>query len=307
VSLVLNQPVAVRVHIAPRTPGVHSAALEVVASSGFVVHQVLATIIAAHQLTAANGYTLRVRGSAEWPRPIPFFVHVPVGTQALRVEMRTHAGRLNLMDEDPATLDNLEWRTYFKGYRYPFSYYFRLTSGQSGVELIPQPQAGVWELTATAVADPTFGGDSAQYRVPGDVELVVSALGAAAPDARQDTLAFVNRLAPLAGATTVAELGARRTVTGTVDSSAAGPEYELQVDSGTTSLRVGAEPTSDSLADLNVYLFDCTTGTCFLWDVDFVHATRAELLVRTPRPGKWRRSSIRLASRAARPASPTRR
>src|SRR5258708_34731616 len=101
-------------------------------------------------------------------------------------------------------------------------------------------------------------------------------------------MAFDSRLATLAAATTVAELGARRTVTGTVDSSAAGPEYEVQVDSGTTSLRVGAEPTSDSLANLNLYLFDCTTGTCFLWDVDFVHGTRAELLVRAPRPGKWK-------------------
>src|SRR5207247_3497411 len=101
-------------------------------------------------------------------------------------------------------------------------------------------------------------------------------------------VAFVTRLAPLAGATTVAELGARRVVTGTVDSSTAGPTYDIAVDSGTTSLRVAVQPTSDSLADLNLYLFDCTTGSCFLWDVDFVHGTRAELLVRTPRPGKWK-------------------
>ena len=44
VSLPFNQPVGVPVHIAPRTPGVHSAALEVVEASGLVVHQVLATI-----------------------------------------------------------------------------------------------------------------------------------------------------------------------------------------------------------------------------------------------------------------------
>ena len=287
VSLPFNQPVGVPVHIAPRTPGVHSAALEVVEPSGLVVHQVLATIVAAQQLTATNGYTARLRSTAEWPRPIPFFVNVPRGTAVLRVEMRVHAGRLDLLQEDPATLDNLEWQTYFKGYRYPFSYYLRLTPGQSGVELIPQPLAGVWELTASPVADPTFGGDSAQYRVPGEVELIVSALGGTGTGPA-DTLAFVNRLAPLAGATTVAELGARRVVTGTVDSSTAGPTYDIAVDSGTTSLRVAVQPTSDSLADLNLYLFDCTTGSCFLWDVDFVHGTRAELLVRTPRPGKWK-------------------
>ncbi len=283
VSLPFDQPVAVRVHNAPRTPGIHSAALELVESSGLVVSQVLATVVAAHQLSAANGYTVRLRGSAEWPRPIPFFVNVPDGAKALRVEMRVHAGRLGLQHEDPATLDHLEWQRY----RHPSSFYVRLTPGRSGVKLIPQPLAGVWELTATPVADPTFGGDSAQYRVPGDVELVVSAL-AGMGTGPSDTLTFVNRLAPIAGATTVAELGARRVVTGTVDSSTAGPTYDIAVDSGTTSLRVAVEPTSDALAHLTLYLFDCTTGTCFLWDADFVPATRAELLVHAPRPGKWK-------------------
>src|SRR6266540_2742904 len=287
VSLPFDQPVAVRVHNAPRTPGIHSAALELVESSGLVVNQVLATIVAAHQLTAANGYTVHLRGSAEWPRPIPFFVKVLEGTKALRVEMRVRAGRLGLQHEDPATLDHLEWQTYFKGYRHPSSFYVRLTPGRSGVKLIPQPLAGVWELTATPVADPTFGGDSAQYLVPGDVELVVSAF-AGTGTGPSDTLTFVNRLAPLAGATTLAELGARRVVTGTVDSSTAGPTYDLAVDSGTTSLRVAVERTSDALAHLTLYLFDCTTGTCFLWDADFVPATRAELLVHAPRPGKWK-------------------
>ena len=68
----------------------------------------------------------------------------------------------------------------------------------------------------------------------------------------------------------------------------AGPTYDIAVDSGTTSLRVAVQPTNDSLANLNLYLFDCTTGSCFLWDVDFVHGTRAELLVHAPRQGKWK-------------------
>jgi subtilase family protein len=297
VSLPFNQPVDVRVRIAPKTAGVHSTALEVMDPAGFVAYQVLATIVAAHQLTATNAYTVRLHGTAEWPRPISFFVHVPPSARALRVEMQVNRGRLGLQLEDPATLDNLEWQTYFKGYRYPFSYYVHLTPGQSGVQLIPRPQAGVWELTATPVSDPTFGGDSVQYRTPGDVELRVSALGVegnggtgprSGASSTGVDLAFANQLAPLAGATTAAELGARRAVTGTVDSLTAGPTYDIAIDSGTTSLRLAVEPTSDSLAHLDLYLFDCTTGTCFLWDVDFVHGSRADLLVHTPRPGKWK-------------------
>jgi hypothetical protein len=302
VILSLNEAVDVRVHIAPRTAGVHSAALQVVdRPSGVAVQQVLATVVAAHQLTAANSYTVRLRGNAEWPRPMPFFVNVPPGTSALRVEMLVGRGRLQLITHDPATLDQLAWNTYFKGYKYPFSHYAYVTAGQKGTELVPSPIAGVWELTASPVADPSFGGDSVQYRVPGEVELVVSAVGVTASAAADSTagrqaLTFTNNWAPLTGAATVASLGARRVAMGTVDSSmasitdsaaAAGRTYAIQVDSGAGSLRVAVEPTSDTLAQLDLYLFDCTAGPCYLWDVDFVHGMRAELLVRAPRPGLW--------------------
>jgi hypothetical protein len=270
--------------------------------SGVAVHEVLATVVAAHQLTAGTSYTVRLKAGAEWPRPLSFFVNVPAGTNALRIEMGVSRGRLRLVAQDPATLDHLSWDAYFKGYKYPLSRYTYVTPGQTGTELVPSPIAGVWELTASPVSDPTFGGDSVQYRVPSEVELVVSAVGATASAVHDSTaghlaLTFSNDLAPLSGAVAVASLGARRVATGTVDSSmasitdsasAAGRTYTIQVDSGATSLRVAVEPTTDSLAQLDLYLFDCTTGPCYLWDADFIHGKRAELLVRAPRPGQWK-------------------
>ncbi len=324
VILPLNQPVGLRVHIAPATVGVHSAALQVVdRRSGVALYEVPTTVVAATQLTAANDYTVRLRGTAAWPNSVPFFVNVPPGTRALKVAMRVVRGRLHLFSQDPATLGNLTWESYFKGYRYPQSGNVYIPAGSAATELFPSPPAGVWELTAAPLADPTFGGDSAQYHVPAEVELVVSAVGSVAAGVRlaPDTMplagittgvagsqvgapraasevtvefSFSNRQAPLAGAVTVAELGTRRTVTGTVDSSNLGPMYDLNVEPGTTSLRVAVEPDADSpavnpsIAHLDLYLYDCTTGSCFLWDADIVHESRAELLVRAPRAGRWK-------------------
>jgi len=125
------------------------------------------------------------------------------------------------------------------------------------------------------------------------VELVVSVLGVDVGGTQPDRaglmgVGLTNQLAPLAGATLTAGLGVRRVITGTADSFAGDSTFDIQVDSGTTSLRVAVQPVSDSLVQVDIYLFDCTSGSWFLWDVDFVHGRRAELLVHNPRPGKWK-------------------
>ena len=38
----------------------------------------------------------------------------------------------------------------------------------------------------------------------------------------------------------------------------------ITVDPGTTTLRVGATPTGDTTADVDLYLYDCTGERCFL-------------------------------------------
>ncbi len=296
IALVLNQPREVAVHLAPREPGVHSAALAVVdRPSGVAVHEVLATVVAAHQLTATNGYTVRLRGVTAWPRPLRFFVHVPPGVGVLRVEMAVRRGRLTLRTDDPATLEVLAGNSGFKSYRFPLSRTIYITPGRAGVQLFPGPMPGVWEFLVSPVDNPPDGvRDSAQYHVPADVELAVSALGVrpgVPPDSAASAavpFAFTNEFASLAGTTLRAELGARRATGAAIEASMDGPSYDVQVDSGTTTLRVALETASDSAARLDLYLFDCTKGPCFLWDAEIVHGLRSELLVRAPHPGLWK-------------------
>lgn len=301
VALPLSASVSVAIRIAPRTADVHSAALEVVdRASGEAVHQMLITIVAAYQLTAANGYTVHATVRAGWPRSASVFVNVPTNARALRVELSVKRGRLGLRAEDPATLDNLAGQSYWKGYLYPVENRY-ISPAHTGSQLFPAPTAGVWELSVGPIADPNpiFGGDSVQYREPGEAEIVASVLGAEAEQASLASaggqpagisldLGFTNQFAPIGRAVASAELGVRRIVSGTIDSTEEGPAFDIEVDSGTTSLRVAAEPTVDTGADLDLYLYNCTTGHCHLWEVALIHGATSSLLVRAPAAGKWK-------------------
>ncbi len=63
---------------------------------------------------------------------------------------------------------------------------------------------------------------------------------------------------------------------------------ELTIDSGTTRLAVQLAQPSDSAADLDVYLFDCTSGHCDHYTSAVFRGAEKELRVQQPRPGRWR-------------------
>jgi len=138
--------------------------------------------------------------------------------------------------------------------------------------------------------------DSARYHTPGQATLTASvsrvdavvgaAAGSAGASAPSD-IAWTNRGAALDSAAVIAVLGTRRIATGQIDSAMPGLVNEIKVDSGTTSLRVSVAP-ADTAVDLDLYLFDCTQGPCYLWNLDHASASRKAILVRDPRPGKWK-------------------
>ncbi len=295
VTLRRDAATAVPVHIAPRGAGVHSAALRLLdPATGAPIHAVLATVVAAEQFTQATGFTVHTARHVSWPRATSVFVNVPPGAGMMRVTLRVGRGRYKLRTEDSRFGDDIEWQTYFKGYRYPFSGYTFVTTGQTGVQLFPHPRPGVWELLVEPFDQPVFGGDSAQYHIPGDIELTATVEGAepAAPPfessgGQADHVTWTNRLAPLEHGVVHAEMGARRQGHATVDSTKGPTTIELRVDPGTTALRVQATP-ADSAADVDLYLYDCSGDQCFLWDDDLgVQATKT-LLVRAPAAGAWK-------------------
>jgi hypothetical protein len=95
----------------------------------------------------------------------------------------------------------------------------------------------------------------------------------------------VNRYAPLGEASLVHAVGVEREIRGVADRSREHPEFNIVVDSGSTSLRVSLASANPNLA---LYLYDCAGTRCALWEDSFVGASRRSVVVVNPRGGLWK-------------------
>ena len=88
VNLPLNEPVLLDVNINPRTPGVHSAILQLDAPATVGVdYMTMNSVFVPHDLTAANAYSFQATGQVGRNSTRHYFVRVPTGASALKVDM----------------------------------------------------------------------------------------------------------------------------------------------------------------------------------------------------------------------------
>jgi subtilisin family serine protease len=88
VALPLNTPVKLPVSVNPKSPGIHSAVLNLDdAGTAGVDYQTLNTVVAADEFNAANNYSVTKTGSIARNQSKSFFFRVPAGTPAFKVDM----------------------------------------------------------------------------------------------------------------------------------------------------------------------------------------------------------------------------
>src|ERR1043166_4339062 len=100
-------------------------------------------------------------------------------------------------------------------------------------------------------------------------------------------VSFENAGAPLDAARLLAEAGIRRSIAGAVTPANGPAAFFINVDSGTTSLRVDVAPDASG-AETTLYLYDCADKRCAIWDAGIRPERRNALLVANPRPGPWK-------------------
>jgi hypothetical protein len=269
VTLPLNEPVQVRLEIAPRELGVHSAHLYLLErSSGLPVHAVMTTIVVAQPFTAANGYRIaHDHQKLSSAAPTRHFVDVTPNIASLRVDASVGSGQVQLklvggaLHPPPSRL---------------------LSAGQRAVLLVPYPPPGVYEL----IVMPTSG-TAANVNIAASTRYVDSQLDEKPPANNATTLWMNNIYAPLQRSSILAEVGARRVL-----KDVGGPNgmrsYNIFVEPDSSSLRVAASP-PDGRTRVGIYLYDCVSGTCKLWGSDaFAKPVGKALVVPRPRAGLWR-------------------
>ncbi|WP_353352864.1 S8 family serine peptidase [Intrasporangium sp. DVR] len=291
IALPLNSPVTFPVTVAPTTAGVHSAILNLDdPSSAGVEAQTLNTVVAAEQFTAGNNYTISHTGMIERNHSVSYFFNVPAGTPAFKVDLQgggTTAGT--------GQIRFLRFHPYGVGIDSNASTScYNPSAGSCGgsptSRTTSNPQAGVWEVTVEARR--TSDVLDASYTV------TASILGASVTP-NPDVIASATLGTPLGRSYTATNLYGALTgrMVGTtfgsaklsVESIANGAQQQspITVTAGSTSLRVTIGGTSDPGADLDLYVFNCVSGSCVLAGQSADGDSEESVTIASPAAGTW--------------------
>lgn len=316
VSLPLGVPVPVTVDVAPKSPGVHSAlvTLDNPAVPGHA-YRMLAAIVAAEPLDSANHYSIATKVEVPRPEMRSFFYQVPPGASALQVVLDApkRAAQLAIIAPDTRTPPVTRIVAERGG---------RGEGGGGGANaplpketfVVNTPEPGVWEVRLTDIEDThTFDWRASEKGgpvPPTQATITVSALSVtmsqiAAADngagALQDGSgtghdgsaanaqfeSVANQMASFTGKASSYPLGAARREHASIDAHSQ-TTYEVSVPPGSASLMVKVSQASDSRADLDVYVFDCTAKKCRVAGEGAGPGANETVIVQQPAAGKWK-------------------
>jgi hypothetical protein len=235
-------------------------------------------------LNAANSDKATVAGSAfrfEAGQPKAFF-DVPAGTTAMRMTLHVISGRVNATALHP--------------YGVPLtaaSQAIPLTTGPATITriLTTGPTDGVWEIVdaASRAAVPA----SSTYEVSFEAFKVTIAPTTWTNDPTTvgtpytQSFTATNAFAAVSTVQTATAFASVSSQSATIASGGAQQQYVINVTSGTTSLNVTIGGASDPGADLDLYLFNCTSGTCVQAGSSTGGTAEESVTVGNPATGSW--------------------
>ncbi|HZN19797.1 MAG TPA: S8 family serine peptidase [Micromonosporaceae bacterium] len=293
VALPLNRAVALPVSINPAAVGEHSAILRFddPATTG-VDFATLNVVVAAHEFTAAGNYQVSISGTVGRNQAKHYFFRVPAGTPALKVDFTgpdatAGTGQARFLRFNPWGLP-VDSNTSTVCYSPPAG---GGCPGSPNSRTASQPMAGVWEVVVEA-------------RRTSDIEMVpftltASILGASVSP-NPDVIASAQAGTPVTRSYTLSNLFGAFTgrATGTTLGSARlGPftighlaqqTYDLTVTPGSTQLRATIGGPSDPAADLDLFVYNCTSGTCVLAGQAADGDSEESVTINNPAAGAWR-------------------
>jgi hypothetical protein len=293
-TLPLKTPVTLDVHVNPTSSGVHSAILNLDdPSNPGIEFQTMNTVFAADQFTAANSYTVTKTGSVAPMNAQQYVYNVPPGTPAFKVDFSGPSAT-------PGTgmARFLRWHPWGLGIDSNAASNCYLpnagagcSTGSAASRTAANPQAGVWEVSVDA-------------RRNSDTEftpytLTASILGASVspnPDIITSTLVGVPTARSYELTSVYAPFTGRAVGSGNLGSANVGvysiahhaqEVFFVTVAPGSTSLRATIGSPSDPAADLDLFVYNCTSGTCVLAGFNADGDSEESVTINNPTPGEW--------------------
>jgi hypothetical protein len=272
--------------VTPGASGVHSAILKLDdPKNPGIEYATMNTVIVSIPLDSSNAYKATVAGSAarfEAGRPKAFF-DVPEGTTAIRMTLRVIDGRVNATAVNPFGLPQTAAAVSIALMTGPTTE-TRILTGT--------PIEGVWEIVdaasrAAAPASSTYEVSLEAYKItldPASWTNDPTTIGTPYTQTFTATNEFAGVSATQAGSAFASVFSKEATI------AAVGPQqtYDITVPTGTTSLNVTIGGASDPGADLDVFVFNCTTGTCVLANSGTGSTANESVTIPNPAAGAWK-------------------
>jgi subtilisin family serine protease len=269
VSLPLNEPVDFSVQVNPFSPGAHSAVLQLDDPTTPGVDLItMNAVFVPNDLTAANAYSFQASGTVGRNATRHYFVRVPVGASALKVDLTggagAGAGQIRFLRYTPQGLP-LDSTSSLSCYDPDAG--SGCANGTAHSRTVVNPQPGVWELVVEArrtsdVLSAPFGLTATvlSTAISPNPDMVSSAT-IGTPQVRNYTV--TNQLAAFTGRLVGGgALASTQTQRPTV-AHLASQTFDVTLPAGVTSYTIRTGNASDLRADIDLLVFRCAP-TCVL-------------------------------------------
>jgi subtilisin family serine protease len=293
ISLAKNAPATLVVNVNPATPGAHSAILRLDdASTAGIEYQTMNAVFAPYEFTSANGFQVSVTGTVGRNQAVRYFFRVPSGTPALKVDFTGPSatpgtGQARFLRYHPygVAIDSNASNSCYSPTAGPCA------TGSPNSRTASDPVAGVWEVTvdarrtSDALQTPfTLTASILGASVSPDPDVIESAT-IGTPISR--TYSLTNLFGAFTGRAVGTPLGSARLQTPTIANHEV-QEYDLTVTPGATQLRAVIGSPADPATDLDLFVYNCTSGTCVLAAQSADGDAEEAVTIANPAAGAWR-------------------
>lgn len=293
VRLPLNEPVTVPVRIRPTGPGAHSAVLRIDSADTVGVDaQTMNVVFSPAEFTRRDGYVATFDGTVGRNQTRSYFVRVPEGASALQIDMQgggaePGTGQLRFLRFTPfgVPLDSTSSLNCFNP-----DAGGGCVGGTPTSRTVTDPVPGVWEIVVESrrtsdaqVAPFTMSATLLGAQITPNPDVIESAT-VGTPVERSYTVD--NAFAEFTGRVVGGPLGSasiQRPEIADLEQQ----QYEVTVPAGATALTATIGNPSDAGADLDLVVFNCTSGTCVQAGISAGGSSEERVTVANPAAGAW--------------------